>query len=185
VQPAKKNSNAAFRFLSKFIIPHTLTLKERFSRLHSDSAVRRSCLLRACNRESPNYSILHKYKSFLGWHPRHGHPLHGLLPGPQKIPPFLWAGRRGFVPQLALCSAHGYRPWWVSHRCGRAAPESCGMSAPCSRRCVANEWRMVWQVAGLLIPAACTAAGTARYTRLGSRWCRPSMFSRGSRQRRP
>jgi hypothetical protein len=41
-----------------------------------------------------------------------------------------------------------------------------------------------WHIAGLLIPAACTAARTARCKRLGSRWCLPSLFCRGCHQRR-
>ena len=81
------------------------------------------------------------------------HLLHGLLRSPQKIPPFLRVGQRGFVPQTDLCSAHGYRPWWFSHRCGRAVPESCRCRRPApvgARRM--NGGRC--QVVGLLIPSS-------------------------------
>lgn len=47
------------------------------------------------------------------------------------------------------------------------------MSCPRSRRCVAKEWRKVWQLAALLTLASAMARCTAFCTTIGSRWWRP------------
>ena len=108
-----------------------------------DSADRRSCGVPAvCHINFFDLTTSSSLKPIGARHLRYRDLLHGLIRGPQKKPPFLRAGQRGFVPQMALGSEHGCRPSWRSH----------------------YEWRKVWQVAGLLIPAACTAARTARCT---------------------
>ena len=50
------------------------------------------------------------------------------------------------------------------------------ISCPRSSRWVANEWRKVWQSAGLVSPALSTAFFTAFWTMLGSKWWRPSFL---------
>jgi len=47
------------------------------------------------------------------------------------------------------------------------------MSLAPSRRCVAKEWRKVWQLAALLTPALATACFTAAAPRWGRGWCLP------------
>ena len=64
----------------------------------------------------PDLASSHSLKSSAARHLELCHLLHALLRGPQKIPPFLSAGRRGFAPQMDLCAAHGCRPWSFSHR---------------------------------------------------------------------
>jgi len=57
------------------------------------------------------------------------------------------------------------------------------MSWPRSSRCVANEWRKVWQLAAFFTPASRTARFTAFCTTLGSRCWRPWAPDSLSRQR--